>query len=396
MRKSTYAIVCAFLMLMTFISESKAQCGFSFSYNVTPPSCVGLCDGSITVTVTGGTGPLGYDWNGAASPAGDGTATITGLCDGVYTVMVTDMGAGGCFEFGNTSAIAEMPPTPSICMATCDASSTNNIVYWDKTAYNNVDSFYVYREVVPGGYARIAAVSNDSLSEFVDTSRHVGPANGDPDLAAYKYKLQILDNCGNLSAMSPYHRTIHIEDSGAGEFSWALRYEIEGAPNPVTNYILLCDTLGVDVWGPVAVVSSTDTTAVDPGFASHPTIANWRVKTNWPIVCTSTRATVNTTRSNIKNGMTTTGIAGPNLMNLVLIYPNPAADEITIQLSDAFSTAVISIYNLTGQLVYQTSVAGPQGAVGTKRIDTRGFASGMYTVQIENNTQIVHKKLVVK
>ena len=50
-------------------------------------------NGSATVTPAGGTPGYTYDWNG--TPAGDGTATITGLVAGTYTVTVTD--ANLCF-----------------------------------------------------------------------------------------------------------------------------------------------------------------------------------------------------------------------------------------------------------------------------------------------------------
>lgn len=378
------------LALLLFASyTAKSQC-LTLSFNITPVSCVGACDGAITVTVTGNTGPCTYMW----TPGGEITQTITGLCAGSYTVMVTD--SVGCFDYGVAIVTDPSAIVPSLCMVTCNSNSTYNVVYWDKTVYSDVDSFLIYREVMPGSYARIASVSYDSLSEFVDTAQSMGPANGDPNEASYRYKMQILFNCGSFSAMSPYHRTIHIEDSGAGEFSWALRYEIEGAPNPVTNYVLICDTLDVDVWTPVAVVSPTDTLAVDPNFATHAAIANWRVKTAWPITCTSTRATVNTTRSNIKNASMTTGIAGPNLSDLVQLFPNPANDQITLMLSDAITKGSISIFNMTGQLVYEAQVTGVLGVVTVKHIDITHFSSGLYSIMIDNNGQRLHKKLVVK
>lgn len=47
--------------------------------------CHGGTDGSASVIVTGGTGPIDYDWGGFGS-----TQTITGLSVGTYTVSVTD------------------------------------------------------------------------------------------------------------------------------------------------------------------------------------------------------------------------------------------------------------------------------------------------------------------
>ena len=51
------------------------------------------CDGSATVTASGGTAPYTYLWN---DPAAQTTATASNLCPGTYTVTVTD--ANGCAE----------------------------------------------------------------------------------------------------------------------------------------------------------------------------------------------------------------------------------------------------------------------------------------------------------
>ncbi|MGZ4075607.1 MAG: hypothetical protein ACXVDZ_18820, partial [Bacteroidia bacterium] len=193
-----------------------------------------------------------------------------------------------CFLATGLKAQCPPPPTPSICMVTCDNLSINNIIYWDKTGLTHVDSFIIYRETSPAVYSKIGAVSNDSLSQYTDTARSIGPANGDPNIASYRYKIRILDSCGVYSAMSPYHNTIYIVDDGLGDFSWSIPYGIEGSSSPVINYVLLCDTAGVGVWGPVSTVLGADTIASDPGFVSHSSVANWRVKTAWGISCTPT------------------------------------------------------------------------------------------------------------
>jgi len=50
-------------------------------------ACFGTCDGSATVTASGGTPPYTYTWS--TSPV-QTTATATGLCPGSYTVIVSD------------------------------------------------------------------------------------------------------------------------------------------------------------------------------------------------------------------------------------------------------------------------------------------------------------------
>lgn len=80
-------------------------------------SCSNLCDGAISLSVTGGTGPKSYLW----SPGGMTTSSVSGLCAGVYSVTVTD--ANGCSKPTLTFNIA--PPFPAVT-ATLNATNPTN------------------------------------------------------------------------------------------------------------------------------------------------------------------------------------------------------------------------------------------------------------------------------
>jgi hypothetical protein len=70
-------------------------------------SCDGGSDGTATVTVTGGTGTMGYFW----APVGGNAATGTGLSAGIYTVTVTD--DNGC-QIQATSPQITQPTSVSV------------------------------------------------------------------------------------------------------------------------------------------------------------------------------------------------------------------------------------------------------------------------------------------
>ncbi len=58
------------------------------TFNITEPSCSGVCDGQAQTIPANGSAPYSYQWDAAA---GGGTnITATGLCDGSYTVTITD------------------------------------------------------------------------------------------------------------------------------------------------------------------------------------------------------------------------------------------------------------------------------------------------------------------
>ncbi|MEZ4938742.1 MAG: gliding motility-associated C-terminal domain-containing protein [Crocinitomicaceae bacterium] len=71
--------------------------------NSTDVSCFNACDGTATVTVSGGNGPFTFNW--LPNPgSGQGTNSVSGLCDGIYNIQITD--ANGCGT-GTTVTINE-------------------------------------------------------------------------------------------------------------------------------------------------------------------------------------------------------------------------------------------------------------------------------------------------
>ncbi|PCH98210.1 MAG: hypothetical protein COB85_01970 [Bacteroidetes bacterium] len=72
----------------------------------TDPTCFGDCDGSVGVTVAGGTSPYGYIWNDSNTQT---TATASSLCSGSYNVIITD--ANGCVELGVVAIVDPLPLT---------------------------------------------------------------------------------------------------------------------------------------------------------------------------------------------------------------------------------------------------------------------------------------------
>ncbi len=88
------------------------------STTTTNVSCSGMCNGTATVTLSSGTGPIFYLWSDVSAQT---TPTATALCSGTYTVTATD--ANGC------SATAT-------ALITSPASLTVNI-----TAFGNVTCF---------------------------------------------------------------------------------------------------------------------------------------------------------------------------------------------------------------------------------------------------------------
>ncbi|HKC67768.1 MAG TPA: T9SS type A sorting domain-containing protein [Bacteroidia bacterium] len=353
-----------------------------------PSVCLGT---QATFTASGANT---YTWSTGATTA---TISASPTVTTNYTVTGTDV--NGCENTTQTSLTILTAPVPSICMVSADTLSVNNVIYWDKTPYANVDSFIAYREVSSNVYKRIGAQPYSALSQFIDTARSVGgPNGGNPNTGTYRYKLQTVDTCGNYSALSPYHNTIYITNNNNGQFTWATPYQIEGQPSPDTNYVLSCDTANTNVWTTVATVSGSQQTVADPGFIHHANIANWRVDA-LGFNCNptlrlngnnSTYAAKIKSHSN-QNNNRVSGISKVANSNSIRIYPNPATNALTISFANTANKASVKIFSVIGSEVLSINQTS---AGNSLLIDISNLASGTYMVQITTDNTTETKKIV--
>ena len=93
---SNISNLCPGIVTMT-VTDSKS-CTATYSANITQPpvisltasktnmKCGSICDGTATITATGGLGAFTYSW----APSGGTGATASGLCANIYTVAVNN------------------------------------------------------------------------------------------------------------------------------------------------------------------------------------------------------------------------------------------------------------------------------------------------------------------
>jgi hypothetical protein len=92
----------------------------------TNPSCNGMCDGTASVSPTGGTAPYTYLWSNGGSTG----SSVANLCAGPLNVTVTDF--YGCqkivpFTIDNPNALSlTSSTTPPTCNTICDGTATAN------------------------------------------------------------------------------------------------------------------------------------------------------------------------------------------------------------------------------------------------------------------------------
>ncbi|PCH98178.1 MAG: hypothetical protein COB85_02040 [Bacteroidetes bacterium] len=108
------------------VSEGVSTTTLSLTSMAT--TCIGVCDGQATVTVSGGTPPYTYSWN---DPGTQTNATAINLCIGSFTATVSD--AQGCSisdtvsVVGPSALVATVTNIDSASLGTSDGSATVSV-----------------------------------------------------------------------------------------------------------------------------------------------------------------------------------------------------------------------------------------------------------------------------
>ena len=146
------------------------------SQSSTNTSCNGICDGTATVSGTGGSSPYSYQWDALAG--NQNTPTATGLCAGVYAVTISDN--NGCSV---TSSIAISEPT----LLSVTIFSTTDV-----SCFGQSDGSAVL--VVTGGSPSYSIVWS------ANTNGQSGPTA--VNLTAGGYTATVTDNSGCTASIS--------------------------------------------------------------------------------------------------------------------------------------------------------------------------------------------------
>ena len=117
----------------------------------TPTPSTGTCNGTATVSVSGGTGPYVYQWKDAQNTIVSNIQSASGLCPGDYCVIVTDS-TSSCSDSvcvtildASTNVTPDFDPVASICAGSpaplLPAKSKNNVTgTWSPATVDNQNS----------------------------------------------------------------------------------------------------------------------------------------------------------------------------------------------------------------------------------------------------------------
>ncbi len=122
-----------------------------------------------------------------------------------------------------------------ICFVTIDTNSLKNQILWRKTYYKGTEGYIIYKEMSANVYDSIGYVPFIQPAVFTDI-------NSNPEISSNRYKIMVMDTCGNKSQLSPYHQTMLLQISQGGISStmvlyWTFYVDESGSYIPSKYYI---------------------------------------------------------------------------------------------------------------------------------------------------------------
>lgn len=164
---------------------------------ISAPSGPAFCKGKST-SLDAGTGYSSYYWNTAET-----SRSILASSPGSYTVSVSN--GAGCFDFDTIDVAEQIPDsTQELCMVL--VSKTNkNVVIWERNPDRRGTAFFkIYKETKDAGEYLVAdTVYWNEMTMYTDLKSQ-------PEIRSNRYKISVVDSCGNESELSSPHKTMHI------------------------------------------------------------------------------------------------------------------------------------------------------------------------------------------
>lgn len=188
-----------------------------------------LANGSITVTVSGGTPPYSFSWN-----TGDQTQNLTGIGPGTYTLTVTD--AQGC-----TATLTE-----TVTELTCTSSLSVSATVLNGDFENSCDGAATIN--VTGGVAPLTYSWSDGVTTSTNTRDNLcGPPAGSGVPVSYTVVVTDANGCTgsasfliDVSSVSPRSITPSANSATANRFEDATATTVPRVyPNPSGNLVNL-------------------------------------------------------------------------------------------------------------------------------------------------------------
>lgn len=363
------------------------------STSATAVSAIGTCDGSASVTATGGVGSLTFLWSNSAT-----TASISSLCAGLYTVTISDTVAGcEAINFANilnpvstcTNAINGIifPVTESTVYLIEENAGVLSLV--DSVNLTPFDSGYYYFGGLCAGTYYVKAALDASSTQFSSY------------LPTYYVQSALW---GSATAVVASGNVTGIDinlltGSNLGGPGFIGGLISQGANRAEGDPIVDADVILMDLNDAVLATTKSDANG-EYSFENLPT-GDYKVLVDlinfdpYPhtISITDENASYTTKNFSVEGGIVRpndpVGILSNVNAQAVKVFPNPVSEQLTIT-GEAITSLVM--FDMMGQQVMNITMNNESRF----DVSVTELAQGQYMLRIESANGVSHLPVVKK
>ena len=321
--------------------------------------------GAINLTVIGGIQPYTFSWSNGAT-----TQNLSNLIAGNYTVTVY---AGPCSVI-NTYAIGAGTYAPTLSVTNLYSCSAR--LNWTATA--SVAFYYVrYKVTGTATWSTAVNVGNVLFYDFTGLAANTTytfsvaafcPGNQNLGWRSKNGKTQV--------CTAPINPVVTNLTNNSVTVSWS------SACSPA-SFTFQYRKSGTTVW---TSINTTATSATANNLVTA-TQYDFRVRS-------SCGTGVNSAFTAIQN-FTTPRFEDTEPENQFAIFPNPNSGSFVLQIPALKNDGEISIYNITGQMIYHSLVLSNENS-SSQKIILENISSGLYEVVITDGAETLKHRLIIQ
>jgi hypothetical protein len=284
---------------------------------------------------------------------------------GNYKLVVKD---SVCFysDSLNISIHDSIINTPNICMVT--NQNNHNLVVWENIDNNYVSKYRIYKQnQVTSKYELVHEQSKHEISQWLDS---LSTSNTNID----RYKILILDSCGNETTLSNNHSTMLLS-SNVG---------LNGTVNLSWNAYEGFDYQNFEIWRSsdgsnfikIGTVANNSYAYID----NNPPVNAWyQIRISKQEVCNPSKRTINYVNSNIisKDGKSLE--INEKDETLISVHPNPVHSQLTVN-STVNGVMKCQILNIEGKIMMEEVIS-----TSHSKIDVQNLEQGIYFIRVNES-----------
>jgi hypothetical protein len=318
---------------------------------------------------------ISWDFDGATILSGTNPGPYVITWDTVGNKYITLTAAQGKCVHEEGIWLDKTPSSGNIAICLVGVNAENkNRVYWEHRGSQSFDSVFVYKETSQSDvYEKIGKASYKDENYFVDM-------HANPVLNSSRYKISLLDTCGNETPQSAYHKTMHLTINAGINGGWNLIWDsYEGFEYATFNIYRGNENNEFEL---ISEQPSNTFTYTDPTPPAGTVYYQIEVVKTEPCISPSMKSTATNYQSSLSNIASSSQASTVNdkLSNTISLFPNPIKDKIYIKNSNGNEKIYLSVLTTEGKVLFSKTMMDSQD-----EIDFTKLSLGLYFIRIETS-----------